>query len=62
MNPDDNKFIDCAVSANANFIVTHDKHFNVLSDVDFPKVEVIDIQKFKDILTLFFNWKPIKYT
>ncbi|MEZ4771920.1 MAG: putative toxin-antitoxin system toxin component, PIN family [Bacteroidia bacterium] len=26
-DPDDNKFVDCAVAANADFIVSHDKHF-----------------------------------
>ena len=27
---DDDKFADCAIAANADFIVTSDKHFNVL--------------------------------
>lgn len=27
---DDNKFVDCAISFNANGIVTQDKHFNIL--------------------------------
>ena len=27
-DPDDNKFIDCAISGNAHYIVTNDKHFN----------------------------------
>src|SRR5882757_4458515 len=26
-DPDDNKFFDCAVAANADFIVSEDKHF-----------------------------------
>ena len=26
-DPDDNKFVDCAVIANAEFIVTEDRHF-----------------------------------
>ncbi len=26
-DPDDNKFIDCVVSANAHYLVSHDKHF-----------------------------------
>jgi len=29
-DPDDNKFVDCAVAGQADFLVTHDKHFNVL--------------------------------
>ncbi len=36
-DPDDNKFVDCALAANANFIVTNDKHFNVLKTWDFPR-------------------------
>ncbi len=28
-DPDDDKFVDCAVAANADFIVTNDRHFNV---------------------------------
>ncbi len=46
-DPDDNKFVDCAVAGNATFIVTHDRHFNVLKKVDFPKVEVIDVAQLK---------------
>ena len=46
-DPDDNKFIDCAISANADYIITNDKHFNVLKDIAFPKVNSIDIDSFK---------------
>ncbi|MBP9075274.1 MAG: putative toxin-antitoxin system toxin component, PIN family, partial [Haliscomenobacter sp.] len=28
-DPDDNKFVDCAISANALFIVSNDHHFNL---------------------------------
>ena len=44
---DDNKFADCAVAANAKYLVTHDKHFNVLKSIEFPKIEVIDAETFK---------------
>ncbi|MEQ8705123.1 MAG: putative toxin-antitoxin system toxin component, PIN family [Phaeodactylibacter sp.] len=37
---DDNKFVDCAIASNADFIVSNDKHFNVLHDLSFPKVNV----------------------
>lgn len=49
-DPDDNKFVDCSVSANASYIVTHDRHYNILEQVDFPKIYVVEINKFKDIL------------
>jgi len=48
---DDNKFVDCAVSGNADFIVTQDKHFNVLKQIDFPRIKVLDINGFKTLLS-----------
>jgi putative PIN family toxin of toxin-antitoxin system len=47
---DDNKFVDCAVSANAHYLVTHDKHFNVLKTIDFPKIEIITLNELEKIL------------
>lgn len=38
---DDNKFVDCAIAANVQFVVTEDKHFNELKRIEFPKVNVI---------------------
>ena len=29
-DPDDNKFVDCAIAAEADFILTFDGHFNVI--------------------------------
>ena len=51
-DPDDNKFVDCAISANADYIVTNDKHFNILKMTDFPKINVINIEQFIKIITL----------
>lgn len=47
---DDNKFVDCAVAGNADFIVTEDKHFNELKNVEFPKLTVLSILEFKLLL------------
>jgi putative PIN family toxin of toxin-antitoxin system len=49
-DPDDDKFVDCAVAGNADFIVSHDKHYNILKEVSFPKVNVIKIPEFKEVL------------
>ena len=49
-DPDDNKFVDCAIASNADFIVTNDGHFNVLKNIPFPKVKVISIDEFMEIL------------
>ena len=34
-DPDDNKFVDCAIASNARYIVTEDRHFEVLEKIDF---------------------------
>jgi len=38
---DDEKFVDCAVCGNADFLLTNDKHFNILKNIEFPKVKVV---------------------
>lgn len=43
---DDNKFVDCAIVANADFIVSEDKHFKELEDINFPKVVVVRLKEF----------------
>ena len=43
---DDNKFVDCAVASDAEYIVTNDKHFNPLKSIPGPKVEIIKIAEF----------------
>ncbi|MBK6976102.1 MAG: putative toxin-antitoxin system toxin component, PIN family [Cytophagaceae bacterium] len=46
-DPDDNKFVDCAIAANADFLLTHDSDFNILKSIEFPKVKVIDTNQFR---------------
>lgn len=50
-DPDDDKFVDCAVAGNADFIVSDDHHFRVLRQIPFPKVQVITIADFFEMLT-----------
>ncbi len=49
-DPDDNKFSDLALSTNANFILTRDKHFNIFKKIDFPSLNVVDPEEFYEIL------------
>ena len=49
-DPDDNKFSDLAIAANADCIVTNDKHFNPLKLLDFPKLNILSINQFKNKL------------
>lgn len=44
-DPDDNKFVDCAVAGNAMVIVTEDRHYDVLKQVDFPQVNVVSLDE-----------------
>lgn len=45
-DPDDNKFVDCAIIAGADYIVTEDAHFRVLEDISFPKVYIVRLECF----------------
>jgi len=47
---DDNKFADCAIAANANYLVTHDRHFNILKRTAFPKINIVKLEELKEIL------------
>ncbi len=49
-DPDDNKFVDCYVAANADFLVTDDKDFKVLKEIPFPKIKVIGKDEFMGLL------------
>jgi len=47
---DDDKFVDCAFAADAAYIVSDDKHFNILEKVVFPKIFVVRLREFMEIL------------
>jgi putative PIN family toxin of toxin-antitoxin system len=49
-DPDDNKFFDVAVAANADYLVTNDAHFNVAKLIDFPIVKIISADEFLTII------------
>lgn len=45
-DPDDNKFVDCAICGQAEYIVSNDGHFKVLHEIDFPAVTLLTLQQF----------------
>lgn len=47
---DDNKFPDCVIAAGAEYLVTHDKDFNILKKIGFPKILIISAEEFKVLL------------
>ena len=47
---DDNKFVDCYVAGNSDILVTSDKHFDILKQVNFPKIRIMDIESFLSLI------------
>ena len=41
---DDNKFVDCAFAAGADYLITNDRHFDVLNGYNFPRIQVMTLQ------------------
>ena len=48
---DDNKFSDCAFASNVHYLVTNDKHFNVLKSISFPSINILSLEEFKNLLS-----------
>jgi putative PIN family toxin of toxin-antitoxin system len=46
---DDNKFADCAIASSAEFIVTNDRHYNILKRTPWPDIKVLNIKEFAKI-------------
>jgi uncharacterized protein len=44
------KFVDCAIASNVDYIVTNDKHLQILKTVEFPEIRTLNIDEFKEIL------------
>ncbi len=55
IDPDDNKFVDCAIASGAKYIVSNDKHFNVLKGVTFPIVKTLTANEFKSVIGKYFK-------
>jgi uncharacterized protein len=49
-DPDDDKFVNCAIAANTDFIVTHDRHFDILKTIDFPKIKTISLPDLRKLV------------
>lgn len=49
-DPDDDKFVNCALWANAHYLVTNDRHFRALQELKFPRLNVLTIAQFQQVL------------
>ena len=47
VDTDDNKFVDCAIAANAQYLISNDGHYEALLRVDFPKINWIKLGEFE---------------
>lgn len=45
-DPDDNKFVNCAIAGNVDFLISEDHHFDILKETDFPPVNLIGLDDF----------------
>ena len=50
IDKDDDKFVDCAITAGADYIVTEVIHFNRLKQIPFPHINVLTLDEFNDTL------------
>lgn len=48
---DDNKYVDCAITCGATFVVSNDKHFNILDTIDWPKVVRLTLPEFASVIS-----------
>jgi len=46
---DDEKFVDCAIAAGAEYLVTNDRHFNHLKTIGFPQINVVNEEEFRRV-------------
>lgn len=45
-DPDDNKYVDCAVAGNATYVVSDDSDFRILKTIPFPKINLLTSNEF----------------
>ena len=48
-DPDDNKFVDCAVCGQAEFLISNDRHYEILKSINFPQLNLVKLQDFMKI-------------
>lgn len=49
-DPDDNKYVDCAVAGNAEYLVSDDSDFRILKHIEFPKLQLLTSDEFLSLL------------
>lgn len=49
-DPDDNKFIDCAIAASAELLVSHDGHFRVINQYPYLNINLLSATAFQALI------------
>ena len=47
---DDDKFSDCAIAANADYLVSNDKDFDILKQTPFPSINLLKANNLLELL------------
>jgi hypothetical protein len=55
VDPDDNKFVDCAIAAEADFILTSDHHFDVLPSSGYKPKPIDPLEFTRQHLSAYHN-------
>ena len=50
IDKDDDKFVDCAITSGADYIVTEDSHFNHIKTIPFPQLNILTLDEFNKLL------------
>jgi putative PIN family toxin of toxin-antitoxin system len=53
---DDNKFIDCFVVSQSDFIISNDRHLHQVKDNDFPAIHVLRYEEFESKYKSMFEY------
>ncbi|MBC7775438.1 MAG: putative toxin-antitoxin system toxin component, PIN family [Phycisphaerae bacterium] len=51
-DPDDNKFVDCAIAASAQYLVSEDRHFQVLKKYGYLGIALVKLEEFRGVLNI----------
>lgn len=52
---DDNKFVDCYLASQSDYIISNDKHLHQLKTIDFPPVSILRYDEFEATYKTLFT-------
>jgi len=58
---DDNKFVDCYIASQSDYIISNDRHVYQIKASLFPQIAVLNYQEFEKKYKSLFNYWSIRY-